>query len=275
MRNFGLAPSPNRSRQAGGECCKGCERREYVRVQWRWLRCMWRRARRVGVRSRSRTNASARRMESFMQLGGGGAVPRARLAAGRCAGWSPASTPNSFSRKGYANATPTLHRARESLAVLSVFHPDWIQSGSDKSWNDRCERLQCPEDSRMLTHPRLTLRTQEQDAQLAAREQQEREERKREEREQKHTAHPADLEHAMKVGLPRCMECPPCHAAAAPVAWGVSRAALPCERWLSQLNYTSSQRAALHNLLCERRPDHAYGFGSREALCSYIQGQDV
>ena len=113
--------------------------------------------------------------------------------------------------------------------------------------------------------------TQEQAAQLAVAQESEERDRERQQREQQERE-PQDIERALKACYSRCQQCAPCLAWSIH-AWGVSRAALPCETWLSRKHYSSSERAALYELLCVRRPDHLYGFASRKALDSYILSQ--
>ena len=116
---------------------------------------------------------------------------------------------------------------------------------------------------------------QERAAQLALAQESERErerERERQEREDQDT----DLERALRSRFPRCDDCPACHAhdnLHTRHAWGVSLAALPCELWLSRKNYHSNERAELYKLLCDRRPNHTYGFVSQQDLHKYIQQQ--
>ena len=102
----------------------------------------------------------------------------------------------------------------------------------------------------------------------------EHEERERGEREHESTRARSGLwRFESKFGIRRCGECPPCLAKKAPCASGVSRAALPCELWLSSAQYTSSERLELLQLLRAKRPDHKYGFASQEDLCRYITSQ--
>ena len=125
------------------------------------------------------------------------------------------------------------------------------------------------------SHPSRLNPVQEQAAQLAITQESEERERERHEREQQERERerqPPDIERAMKVCYRRCEQCAPCIAWGMH-AWGVSRAALPCETWLSRKNYSSTERAALYELLRVRRPDHPYGFASCEALDRYITSQ--
>ena len=111
--------------------------------------------------------------------------------------------------------------------------------------------------------------TQERTAQLALVQESERE-REREQKREQQEQRQQDLERALNARYPRCDECPACDVAYHR-AWAVSRAALPCETWLSRKKYSSNERAALYKLLCDRRPQHTYGFASQEDLHQYIQ----
>ena len=111
---------------------------------------------------------------------------------------------------------------------------------------------------------------QEQAAQLALVQESERERERQRERQRQQQEREVDLERGMNARWPRCDECPACQAHARH-AWGVSRAALPCESWLSRKKYTSNERAELYKVLCDRRPQHTYGFASQEDLHQYIQ----
>ena len=126
----------------------------------------------------------------------------------------------------------------------------------------------------MLTPDLTEPYPQEQVAKDAVAEQRERQERERQEREQKEREQQEqrqrDLGRALNARYRRCDECPACEVAYHR-AWGISRAALPCETWLSRKNYSSNERAALYKLLCDKRPQHTYGFASQEELHQYIQ----
>ena len=103
----------------------------------------------------------------------------------------------------------------------------------------------------------------------------ERDERAREEQQQEVNT---DLCRALKhcPYSRRCQECLACRgheSLCTRHTWGVSLASLPCEAWLSRHKYTNRERADVYDLLRERRPDHLYGFASREQLYSYIQEQ--
>lgn len=83
---------------------------------------------RRSANSPSRTHASGRRSESFPQLVGRGAAPRAAPAAVRCAGCNPASTLSSLP---IANASATQRRSKGvTLGAGALVRLKWIQSGS-------------------------------------------------------------------------------------------------------------------------------------------------